>query len=93
MCETYYCRDCGCEIRNSMDIGAVYRELNFRSIFAGSKEKEYFYDTVIICASCLEDVDRMMERVANSVESEIEAAFDSFCREYNEDENLREVFA
>jgi len=76
-----------------MDIGAVYRELNFRSIFAGSKEKEYFYETVIICASCIDDRKRMMQRIENSVESEIEAAFDAFCKEYSTDNNLREVLA
>lgn len=93
MCTDYYCRECGCEIRNRTDIGTADRELRLRSIFPGSKEKELYFETVIICASCIEDSARMMERIINSIEWEIDAAFDAFCREYEEDKNLREVSA
>jgi len=93
MCETYCCHECGCEIRNSMDIGIVGAELHSRSLFAGCKEKEYWTETVIICASCMDAADRMMEKVADAPETEIEAAFEEFCREYGTDENLREVHA
>lgn len=92
MCD-YYCYECGCEIRNSMDIGIVGAQLRSRSVFAGSKEKQYWTQTVIICKSCMQDADDMMEKVANAPESEIEAAFDKFCREYDTDANFREVSA
>jgi len=93
MCETYYCQECGCEIRNSMDIGIVGEELEYRSIIAGCEPKESFTRTVIICTSCMDAADRLMEAIADSPEFDIEAAFEEFCRQYRTDENLREVYA
>jgi len=91
VCTYYYCNECGCEIWNSMDIGIVGAELQSSSVFPGCTEREYYTKTVMICKSCVQDADNMMEEVANAPESEIDAAFERFCREFDHDTYSGEV--
>lgn len=91
MCNDFYCRECGCEIRNSMDIGMVDIEVQSRSVFPGCKEKEYIKKPFVICQSCLDETERQWEEFKKTPEYEYECSFIRFCRQFDEGRLFDEV--
>lgn len=93
MCNDFYCRECGCEIRSDTDVGFVDVEIISRSIFPGCKEKEYFKKPFVICKNCLEETESQREEFKLTPEYEYECSFMRFCREFDDDAYFREVNA
>lgn len=84
MCDEYYCRECGCEIRNSMDIGFVDIEIEVISIFPGNPAKEYLKKPFVVCRNCLEETEQQREEFKLTPEYEHECSFVRFCRAYDD---------
>jgi len=91
--DEYYCRECGCEILSSMDIGFIDIEIEVRSIFPMSKEKECFRKPFIVCKNCLEETEQQWENFKLTLEYEYECSFMRFCRQFDSDEYFRQVTA